>query len=226
MKHKTFDSIYFWQNIMEKSDYTWQHLFDEQITEKSIFGHFVLVNCYGDGFLNNWITFPGAQAFIGFLKHVYLPTAYVEWFARKDSEGFIPIETDPESWIEHLKQSQKQQYKKEISLMEAELQKLELVWDLEEKARIQQLKAFAESFTKQWTKRQDVFFHFQIFDSPEEIDQYMVKIYEKNQLIERISDHLGVSKEEWWIIAAHVYENEFMRKRFHDLLTNYVAATV
>lgn len=226
MQHKSFDTVYFWRNFMEKSKYSWERVLDERMTERSVFGHFVIVNCYGGEFLNNWISFPNSKALLGFLKYVFLPTAYVEWFDREDSDGFISIEADPAAWIDLLKASKKERYHKEIPVMEKELFKIESLWPLEEADCMAELKKFAEQFTEQWTKSHDVFFQLQVFQSPEEVGQYLIDVYEEDQLTERIKEQLNVSKEELKEMTAQMHGNEFMKRKFMDLLNNCVVDLV
>jgi hypothetical protein len=224
MTHKTYNSLYYWQRVMEKSEYTFEKVFnDDKLTPESLICHFVITNCYGPSGANTWIAFPNVDAVIGFLRHVFIPTAFIEWFSHERSMGVLSIERTWEEWLDLYRDSEKCKYKGEIPIIKENIKKLDEIWNLtDQEEMVNALVTFAVEFEEIWTKDNAVFFYFQLFKSPTEVGNYIIDAYKEENLLERIHDQLGVTVEEWRDITEQVYESLFMKKRFIDILNNNI----
>jgi hypothetical protein len=53
-----------------------------------------------------------------------------------------------------------------------------------------------------------------------EIGEYLIEEYDKDDMLDYFEDESGMSKEEWMDTCNGVYENDFLRLKFIDILNN------
>ncbi|AOY74700.1 hypothetical protein [Clostridium formicaceticum] len=224
MSNKTYNSYYYWENLIKKDENTLKNAFkDMPLTKESVFLHHVIVNCYGESY-DGWIYFPNSKALLGFLQYIYLPIAYNTIFlGERHGELAFPMCT-VEGLLEMAREGTKTVNKEYIPIMEKQLMDLKTLWQLDDKECIDSLKEFGEALNDCWSSRNDIFFYFNIFDSPIEVGQYIMKTYEEDEMVdlERIEEHLGVKREEWLDICRNLFENEFMKRKFVEILNNRI----
>jgi hypothetical protein len=224
MKNAPYDSIYYWHNLILKEEQIWENGFREiPLTQESVFIHYVIVNCYGDSD-DSWVYFPNVKAALGFLEYVFLPTAFNTLFAGKeDSTLTVPL-AHVEELLEIIDESPEYSdiQKSLITDMEEFVTKLQELWELDEQQCIEKLKEYSLTFSERWLNNIDIFFYFNIFNSPQEIGDFIVKTYEEEDMIERIEDQLGLTKDEWLNVCQSVYTNEFMKRKFIEILNNRI----
>lgn len=224
MKKSKYNSYYYWENLINKEEGIWENPFkDMLITQESKFSHYVAVNCYGES-QDVWAYYPSVKALLGFLQYVYIPTAFNILLLDKNIEELaIPMCT-AEELLEAASEGTKTVNKEYIPIMEQELMELKRLWQLDDEECYRGLQKFQVEFNSNWNSRNDIFCYFDIFESPIEVGRYIIESYENDEIVdlERIEEYLGVKKEEWLHICETLYDSDFMKRKFVEVLNNRI----
>lgn len=215
-----YDHYYYWKNLMEQKGHD-NPFARDKITENSVFLNGVIVNCF-KGSYNRWLHFPDIRALIGFLSYVFIPTAFFMFLSEEDED--VMINSDLDELLNIMQESDKCQEKELIPLMKEFSIRLKELWNYEYNECFNALKNFSASYNKQWNQTLEEFSYFEVFNSPRELGKYVVELYEKSEDVDisRLEEQLGVAKEEWLSICDKVYENDFMNRKFTELLNNRI----
>lgn len=221
MKDK-YDSLYFWEQMLDKSDGVLSIFKDKPIVPESVFFHGVIVNCNSTNLIDEWFCFPEVKALLGFIKYIYLPTAYFMFLGNEEELNFVYA--DGNTLLEHMESHKDCNNKHMIPDMRDFIEKIDGIFNSEDDSILNELKHFSDTFQKSFNKGVDRFAYFNIFQNPSEVGKFLLNSYkdDENMDINDIESQLGVSAEEWLNICENVYENAFMRKRFIEILNNRI----
>lgn len=212
----------YWENyIIKNEDILKGHFNTMPITKDSVFTHMVLVNCYGDS-SNVWAYYPNINALLGLLQYIYFPTVFnIKLLGKENDEIAVPMCT-VEELLEIAEDGTKCQSKEEISVMNEQIERFQELWNLNDEEAFEKLRSFSIDFNEHWTKDRGIFFYFDVYRTPSELGNYLIEAYEEVEMIDRLEEDLGLSKYEWIKLCDSVYENEFMRHKFVDILNNRI----
>lgn len=77
----------YWRTKISKGEYFWEGLFDGQpISKDSVIINPVILNSYSNQLDDAWAVYPNVESVIGFLKFIYLPTAFMGLLEEKELE--------------------------------------------------------------------------------------------------------------------------------------------
>jgi hypothetical protein len=150
---------------------------------------------------------------------VFLPTAFALVLLSEEGEFVTPMATAKEvlDLAEEINEDKNRGYIKIMRLQDAEL---EAIWDMDEEEMWRSLYHFTQGFNEIWGKTMDVFFYFNIFKTPMAVGEHLINEYENDEMLDYFEDESGLSKEEWISTCSSVYENDFSRIKFLDILNN------
>lgn len=192
------------------------------IDENSIITHGVIVNTSGV-YQNVWMHYPNIYAALGFLRHVFIPSAFILWLCREQIGDGICIPTESAYKMLHLiKNSNISPYKDVIPVMFEQIHALDQFWSLNEVELKDSLKKFSASFFEEWNKKLDIFFYFNIFFSAKEAGEYVVTAYEDENIKDMFETDMGLTRDEWLNVVQNVNSNQFMSAKFTHILTNRI----
>ncbi|MFZ3129788.1 MAG: hypothetical protein WA125_01490 [Desulfosporosinus sp.] len=218
MKSK-YDNYYYWENIVKK--YKGVNPFaNDSITEESVFFHGVIINCHG-GSYERWLHFPNNEALLGFLNYIFMSMAFVSFLSN---ETELLMQGDLDEMLDIMTDSEKCSQKDLIPEMREFSSQIRELWNCDGENCFDELKKFMVNYNERWNKDLEIFSYIEVFKSPFELGKYMVDTYEKSKEadISMLEDQLGVSKGEWLKICSTVYENDFMKRKFTEILNNRI----
>ena len=213
-----YDNYYFWENIV-KQDRHDNPFANDIISKESVFLHGIIINCYG-GSYERWLHFPSIEALIGFLNYIFIPTAFLTLLTGE--EGVLIANVS--DLLDLMNKSDKCEKKELIPDMREFGIKLREFWNYDATTCIDKLKSFSANYNARWSEAYDIFSYFDIYESPNELGNYIVGAYENSGQVDIsvLEQQLGVSKQEWLSICSQVYENKFMQRKFTEVLNNRI----
>lgn len=216
MKNK-YDDYYYWENIIKK-DKSDNPFAGDPITEESLFFHGVIINCHGESY-ENWLHFPNIKALLGFLQYVFVPTAF---YAFLSNDTVLLVQGNLDEMLDIMTDSEKFSKKELIPQMRKFSRQLRELWNYDSDKCIDKLKKFSVEYSDRWSSGDELFSYFNVFKSPIELGKYIVESYENSEEadITMFKDQLELSKAEWLSICDQVYENDFMKRKFTEILNN------
>jgi hypothetical protein len=219
MKNEKYRHFYYWENQMKKSTDLARNPFESlPITKESVFINTVIVNCNTSIVDNCWISFPNVQAAIGYIQNIFITTAFDAYLLP--GEEFSIINGSVDAVLEMAESGENCCNKEAIPLMKQFAKEIDNLWLLPEEKCFSEFKNYSLKFNKQWGKVYNVFFHFDVFISPKEMGEEIISQFEEEHMLDYFEEITGLTKEQWLEVYNNVFENEFMREKFIDILNN------
>lgn len=214
-----YDSDYYWENIVKK-DKSENPFASEPITEESVFFHGVIINCHG-GSYERWLHFPDNEALLGFLNYVFMSMAF---FSFLSNETELLIQGDLDEMLDIMTDSEKCSQKDLIPEMREFSSQIRELWNCDGEKCVDELNKFLAKYNERWNKRLELFSYFDVYKSPFDLGKYLVDSFENSEEadISMLEEQLGVTIEEWLNICRTVYENDFMKIKFTEILNNRI----
>lgn len=201
----------------------WAGCFDNQIiNEDTVFLNVIIVNPYSNQNENSWVAYPDVYAALGFIKYIYLPTAIYGFFEKEAADAGRIIEENMESYLQYQLETNQSVSQELITELQVLYRQVDKLFSCNKKECFDGLKRIGKRLNNITPNEVYAYFYFYLFSTPKEVGEFLVDSYTSEEMlgIETLEEDLGVSKEEWIDITSHVYENEFMKRRFTDILTN------
>jgi hypothetical protein len=220
MKSK-YANFYYWENALNKEGI--ENVFaGTSVTKDSVFFHGAIVDCSHNSSAIRWVCFPDVKALIGFIYYAFVPTAFINLLTNKDEP--FQMAAPLNELLSVMSESDECVNRELITSMREFEELIFKLWDMEMSECIVELKKIAELYEKSWNTQRDKFSYFRVFRSPVELGEYLVDCYSgyDDVDISDLEEQLEVSKDEWLRMCAEVYENDFMRKKFTELLNNRI----
>src|SRR5699024_2349820 len=213
----------FWKQKIEENEPFWEGLFENKpITQSSVILNPVIMNPYSDQAENSLIVYPNPQSVIGYLKYLYLPTAFIGLIEEEMDNPYYFVE-DLIVLLDELKEENINKMNV-ISIMERDYIQLDELWDMSESACLEKVVEWTRNFNKTWNWH-NVSLNVHLFRSPKEAMNYVIKAYETQELgIEQLENDIGFTVQQLREISSDaIFTNEFMKRKFIDLLDNRLA---
>lgn len=125
-----YSQYWYWENMVINEKPLWDNSFKNlNLTRDSVF-IYSMIMCKERGILkNSWAYYPNVESILGFIEHVFMPTAFFTWFADED-EFKIPVATVGEV-LNVMSEEQPDNF--EIETMWEYTEKLQSIWKEEQK---------------------------------------------------------------------------------------------
>jgi hypothetical protein len=225
MKQSKYSILDYWRTKINQNEELWSGLFENQpISRDSVIINPVILNSYSNQMEDAWAVYPNPQSVLGFLKLIYLPTAFI---------GLIKEEMEYQYYLQEDLGEILAEYKKDypdklnlIMKMEAFYYEFNDFWVSDNQDCLQKLKQWSKGFNENWEEINGVSLSFNVFSSPKETINYIIEVYEEDLGIEMLEDDIGLTKGEFIDLAGEeIYRNDFMKRKFTEILTNRLKVT-
>lgn len=219
MYKKNYNSIHYWDALLDKNDLFEGSFNNLPLTKDSIFINSVIFS-KGE-ILDSWAYYPNVKALLGFIKYVFLPSSFLNYFIDDDEEAIIVDVEEVDILVEIFNSIDNVRNKEKIEDIIKDYDKLEELWKLDDDECLLKLRIFINNFNKKWSNSsKDVFFYLNIFSTPMEIADYLINTYREVDMEDLFENDIEYTKEEFLNIVNNVYGNKFMEKKFIDILNN------
>ncbi|OLS40824.1 hypothetical protein [Bacillus sp. MRMR6] len=225
MKQSKYSISEYWKSKISQNERFWSGLFENQpIHQDSVIISPVILNSYSNQDEVAWAVYPNSQSVLGFIKFIYLPTAYIG-LIKQDLNSRYYFQED----LGLILAEYKEEYPDKIDLlskMESYFYDLDNIWDNSNNVCLEKLKEWTIRFNESWNELSGVSLTFNVFGSPKEAANFIVATYEEDLGIESLVDDIGLTKEEFLKVADDdIFHNEFLNRKFTDILTNRLNVT-
>lgn len=221
-----YDSYHFWENLIQKEASMWMNGFQNKpLTPDSIFIYTVLMD-HQKGYLKSrWAYYPDVYSLLGFLQYVFLPTAFFSWLDR-EVEGFnVPLATG-EQVLRVMAELEPDLNSALLEIMATQLERIKGLWEFSPLECLQRLQSFSADFNHCWQESAGKLVYFKIFESPEEIGEYVLRGGELDTPLEVMEEEINLTKAQWEAVYQNVLSDPFMRKKFIDILNYQIGCLV
>ncbi|MFT8349688.1 hypothetical protein [Clostridium saccharoperbutylacetonicum] len=213
---------YFWEHKILRNDNLWEGYFENEcITKKSRIIYTGILDNEKDIVHFGFAVYPSVYKLLGFLEHVFLPTAFFTWFDRKSLDFYIPLSPYPTVVSEVL------EYTKDIDLnminsINNSYDFLNNLWLFDEKLLNIALKSFYEKFNNEWDKDFDQKIFLKIFDSPSDVFDFVKNSIGWSDCDEFIAEELSMSLDTLKFTCNNVLTEPLLNKKFIDILNTHM----
>lgn len=226
MKKSKYAISEYWRAKINNKENFWEGLFANQPIEKnSIIINPVILNSYSNQIEDAWAVYPNLESVIGFIQYIYLPTAFVGLIKEQNMEAQYYFQEN----LDGLLNQYKEDYPEKVQLlnkMEGLYFELMNCWIENKEDRLNKLKQWSNSFNENWEGKSGVTLSFNLFSSPREVATYIIKGYEEDLTIESLEEDIGMAKSQFLELTSdEIFQNDFMKRKFTDILTNRLNVT-
>ena len=222
MNNHKCKEFYYWENLIVKNENLTEGYFRGiPLSKESIYINTVIVNCDTSVLYDWWICFPDAFSALGFIQYIYITSAFNSHLSPEDDYVAI-VNGTTEELLESAETGTNCTNKELISDMRDFIKEIECLWLLDDEKIFTELKKFSLKFNNRWGGISNVFSYFNVFKSPEEVGRHVIEGYEAENMIDYFAEETGLTKEQWEEVYLNIYNNEFMKKRFMDILNNKI----
>ncbi|MGY0374853.1 hypothetical protein [Clostridium sp. JNZ J1-5] len=219
MGDKPYIDYYYWEYLIKNHENLWNHSFKKMpLTRRSVFINTIIMDCEGCN-SNQWVYYPNIKAALGFIEYVFLTTAFFKaLMSEYDGKFILPVGT-MDQLIYMSNNLNTGRNKEDMPEMNRQAGKLHSLWKLGDIECLELLKEFSNEFNRYWAYREDVLFSVNVFKTPMEIGEHIMKVCSEEAL-EIIENEVTLTLDEWKYIFENVYDNQFIRRRFMNILNN------
>jgi uncharacterized membrane protein len=222
MKNQKYREFYYWENLIQKNENLTEGYFRGiPLSKESVFVNTVIVNCDTSVLYDWWICFPDNFSALGFIQNIFLTSAFNSYLSPEEDYVAI-INGTTEELLEAAESGTNCTRKELIPQMRSFMEAADAIWDEEREDIFLKLKEYSMKFNNRWGEISEVFAYFNIFQSPLEVGQYVIEGYEVENMVDYFTEETGLTKEEWEDVYLNIYDNEFMKKKFMDILNNKI----
>ena len=209
---------YFWKDRIDKEKDTWEGLVsDKKLSKESIFlqiGMYHYIDMH-----NTWACHNEVGSIKGFLIYVFVPTIIYSIIADGEDRGINYAVENPYVLLDELRDDIKLEHEEDLDKVYDVLGRLDKIPTEEKDKSIEYMKKLSDKFNEIWTET-EMSFYFLIFDSPEEIIEDLIEVYEGEDMLDELEEQSGLTVEELKNMAYNLWDNQFTKKRFMDILNN------
>ncbi|WP_163192512.1 hypothetical protein [Clostridium thermarum] len=222
MKNHKYREFYFWQNLIHKNENLTEGYFRGiPLCRESVFVNTVIVNCNTSVLYDWWICFPDVFSALGFIQNIFL-TSVFNSYLNPDEDYVAIINGTGEELLEAAEDGTNCTRKYLIPDMRRFLEDIDTIWEEDQDKIFTRLKEYSLKFNSRWGDISEIFAYFNIFRSPQEVGEYVVEGYKAENMLSQFAEETGFTIEQWEDVYLNLYENEFMKKKFVDILNNKI----
>ena len=213
---------YFWENKILNNANLWEGYFENQsITKESKIVYTGILDNEKNIFHYGFAVYPSTYKLLGFLQHVFLPTAFFTWFDRKSHGFYIPLASYHNVVYEVI------EYTKEINLMAVSSMNdtytfLNNLWLFDENLLSLGLKSFCEKFNNEWDKDYEQKLFLKIFDAPSDVFDFIKNTICWSDSDEFIEEEISMSLVKLKFACDNAILEPLLNKKFIDILNTNI----
>ena len=209
----------YWLKRLENNEDLWSGLFENKpIDRESIIVAPTILNSYKNQHEDAYVVYPDAESVLGFLTYIYLPTAFSGVFDHDSADYIIGDDLDDFFREQKINNPNKVEM---IKHMESLYNDAHALWIHEEGTLLDNFIEWTNRFNEDWLDIKGIGLSFTIFTSPADLANEVIRVYEEDLDIKMLEEDIGITKEEFINLASDdLYANEFMKRKFTEILTN------
>ena len=191
-----YNSFNYWQNLVNEHKLLKSHLFMQEVpTEKSIYFHTLILG-KKNGIDNSWSYFPDIRSLIGYIQYSFLQEAFYKLIYGQEKV----ITKIPDFTIGEIANEGEKSKKISREASTNMINNYEFIKELKDVSHYKvedKLKEFIYEFNKMWLGSDKGFIYMKIFDTPEELGEFVISSALITNTKEELENILGMTISEW-----------------------------
>lgn len=219
LRKSTYKDYFFWENKIMKEHALWEGYFDnKEITKDSKIIYTGILDSKKNILKCGWAVYPSIYSLLGFLQHVFLPTAFFSWFDRESEGFFIPVSTFDIVVDEVKRVSTSDIDIDSLNSMKESHNYINKLWYCDHDSLNLELKSFCESFNNTWDSDPNQKLFINIFDSPSDTFEFIKESIGWEDFEEFIEEEISMSLDTLKFTCENVITEPLLNKKFIDIL--------
>lgn len=215
----TYMDYSFWENKIMKDQVLWEGYFNnKEITSNSKFIYTGILDLDKNILKCGWAVYPCAYSLLGFLQHVFLPTAFFSWFDRKSYGFFTPVSTFDIVIDEVTRVNNSNINMNSVELMKRSYDFLNDLWYLNDDALNLKVKSFCEIFNNTWDADPNQKLFIKVFDSPPDTFEFIKDSIGWSEFEEFIKEETFMNLDTLKFTCDNALTEPLLNKKFIDIL--------
>lgn len=209
---------YFWENKIINDANLWEGYFENEIIHKnSKIIYTGLIDNEKNIFHYGFAVYPSTYKLLGFLQHVFLPTAFFTWFDCESHGFYIPL-SSYDIVVSEVQRCNKNIDENLVNSMNNWYSFITNLWLFDLKFIDIGLKSFCEKFNNEWDKDSEKKLFLKIFDSPSQVFNFVKDSIGWSEYDDFVEEELSMSLEKLKFTCDNVLTEPLLNKKFIDIL--------
>lgn len=218
----SYKHYYFWENRIINETSLWEGYFDEKpITANSKIIYTGILNYEKNILHYSFVAYPSIYNLLGFLQHVFLPTAFLSWFDCNHNGFYIPL-SKFENVVSEVIENNPNTNLDLVNLMENSYCFLNNLWTLNENLLSLELKSFCDKFNSNWDDGSNQRLFLMIFDTPSEIFNFIKSSIGWADYNEFIEEEISMNLDTLKFTCDNAIAEPLLNKKFIDILNKNI----
>lgn len=213
-----YKNYYFWEHKILNGSNLWEGYFENQsITKSSKIIYTGILDNEKNIFHYGFVVYPSIYKLLGFLQHVFLPTAFFTWFDRESDDFYIPL-TPYENVVSEVIDYTKNIDLNLVNSMNNSYSFLNNLWLFDESLLNEGLKSFCEKFNSEWDKDNTQKIFLKVFDTPSEVFYFIKDSIGWSDFDDFIEEEISMTLDTLKFTCDNALTEPLLNKKYIDIL--------
>ena len=211
----TYMDHFFWENKIMKEQTLWEGRFDKKdITNSSKIIYTGILDLEKNILKCGWAVYPNTYSLLGFVQHVFLPTAFFTWFDRESEGFFIPVSPFDIVINEVTRVNNSNINLESVDLMKKSYDFINNLWKFNYDLLNLGLKSFSDTFNSIWDSEPHQKLFIKIFDSPSDTFDFIKNSVGWSNSDEFIEEEISMSLDTLKFTCDNALTEPLLNKKF------------
>lgn len=217
-----YKDYFFWENKILKGSNFFEGYFENgSITEDSKIVYTGIID-YEKGILHYaFVVYPSTYKLLGFLQHVFLPTAFFTWFDRKSDGFYIPLSSYLNVVDEVIDYTDNIDLKL-VNSMNNSYSFLNNLWSFDEQAISIGLESFCKKFNAEWDNDHNQKLFLKVFDTSSDVFDFIKNSIGWSDDDEYIEEEISMSLKTLKFTCDNAIIEPLLNKNFINILNTNI----
>ncbi|MBB6216084.1 hypothetical protein HNQ80_002183 [Anaerosolibacter carboniphilus] len=215
------NNFYFWEKkIRDTEDILFGNIDKKRLTRESLIVYIGILDSKKGLVRSGWSSHGDVNTALGFLQHVFLPTAFYTWIDRKSDGFYIPLSPFHvlrEEVLKSVMEDEDGNIANDAIKMEKAYNYLNSMWKYDDAEKRKKLIQFCSDFNLSWDQEPEKKLFVRVFEKSEEIVEFILENI-VDEFEEVIEEELEMSIEQLRFMCEHAYDESLINKNIIELL--------
>lgn len=219
------DNFYFWENKIRNLDgILFGGMNKRRITKESVITYIGILDRKKGFVRSGWSSHEDVSTVLGFLQHVFLPTAFYTWIDRYSDGFYIPLspfDVLRKEVLKNVKNVEDKGSELDAIRMERAYNYLNSIWTYDKSNIKLKLKKFCNDFNNMWNEDPERKLFIKIFERTEEIVDFIIEKSE-DEFEEVVEEEIDMTINELRAMCENVYEKPLINRNLIEILNRKI----
>lgn len=215
-------SYYYWANIIKNKsvhDMFIGTMGNRDITEESVLVYLAFMDGEKEIFKSGWSVHRDLETFIGYMRHVWFPTAFYTWLDREKKGFFIPVACFEDVRGAVMMWNEDEEDREDAKAMESLLAETASLYGKDRTCGIAGMKAICETLNAIFDNGNDRKLYIEVFGHSSEIVDFIAG---DEAFPEVVEEEIGMTIDELNILCSKVYTEALINRTFINHLNQEI----